>query len=128
MARKSGYTVCVRSGFSAAHSLRGYSGDCERVHGHNWSVEVAVACDELDELGMGIDFRELKRALGEVLERLDHENLNDLPEFSQLNPSSENIARYIFTELAAVINGRGRRVARVRVGETETAFVEYSED
>ena len=87
------FEVYVKSHFSAAHSLRGYLGDCARIHGHNWMVEVFVKCTELDSIGIGIDFRDIRAAVREVLARLDHSDLNELPLFREENPSSENIAK-----------------------------------
>jgi 6-pyruvoyltetrahydropterin/6-carboxytetrahydropterin synthase len=81
--------------FSASHQLRGYKGSCERLHGHNWRVRVHIEADVLDELGMVIDFHELDRIMEEVLAPFDHRHLNDVSPFDEMNPSSENLARYI---------------------------------
>ncbi len=89
----------VHTHFSSAHSLRGYQGNCEELHGHNWKVGVQIAAETLDNLGMVIDFKVLKQKLHQIIQRLDHKHLNDLPPFDALNPSSENIAFYIFQEL-----------------------------
>ena len=82
--------------FSAAHSLRGYRGDCERLHGHNYRVEVAVASRYLDAMGVVIDFRELKQLVKGVLAGLDHRYLNDIEALPRAEPICRNIARYIF--------------------------------
>ncbi len=95
------YELRVESGFAAAHRLRGYQGDCEQLHGHNWKVEVRLSADRLDECGLALDFRELKSALREVLDTLDHKYLNELEPFRTENPSTERLAHYIFDELAA---------------------------
>jgi len=87
--------------FSAAHYLREYKGKCESLHGHNWRVEAKVFSKELDHRGMVIDFKDLKILLGDIISNLDHKLLNDIPYFSKQNTTSELIARYIFTELAA---------------------------
>ncbi len=89
------YELTIEAVFAAAHNLREYQGECENLHGHNWRVEVVVAAAELDRLGMVMDFRELKGALGEVLQGLDHKYLNDVPPFDTLNPTTENLCRTI---------------------------------
>jgi 6-pyruvoyltetrahydropterin/6-carboxytetrahydropterin synthase len=122
------FEVYVKSHFSAAHSLRGYAGDCARVHGHNWMVEVFVRCTELDELGIGIDFRDIKAALKDVLVGLDHCNLNDLLQFTEQNPTSENIARFLYKELSRRLNTGKIQVSRVKVSETPGAGAFYWEE
>ena len=122
------FEVYVKSHFSAAHSLRGYPGDCARVHGHNWMVEVFVRCAELDEIGIGIDFREIKAAVTEVLVGLDHCDLNDLPLFTKQNPTSENIARFLYKELSRKLNTPKIRISRVKVNETPGAGAFYWEE
>jgi len=93
------YEVKVIDQFSAAHKLREYEGKCENLHGHNWKVEVCVRGEKLDKIGMVIDFKELKAVLGKVLGELDHCYLNDLSYFKKVNPTSENIAKFIFDNL-----------------------------
>lgn len=122
------FEVYVKSHFSAAHMLRGYPGNCARVHGHNWIIEVYVNCATLDEIGIGIDFREIKAALADVLSGLDHSNLNDLPGFAEQNPTSENIARFIYTQLRERINAPGIRLSKVKVSETPGAGAFYWEE
>jgi 6-pyruvoyltetrahydropterin/6-carboxytetrahydropterin synthase len=122
------FEIYVKDHFSAAHSLKGYSGDCARVHGHNWMVEVFVRCAELDDLGIGVDFRDVKTALKEVLERIDHHDLNDLPLFADQNPTSENIARFLYKELSRRLNTPAARVSRVKVSETPGAGAFYWEE
>jgi 6-pyruvoyltetrahydropterin/6-carboxytetrahydropterin synthase len=122
------FEVYVESHFSAAHCLVGYPGDCARLHGHNWNVRVFVTCDRLDETGMGVDFRDLKRALGEVLADFDHTTLNDLPAFKDANPTSENIARFLYREIRGKIDRAGSRVSAVMVAETPEAGVFYREN
>lgn len=117
-ARKAFYEVAVTEHFSAAHRLRGYPGSCAKLHGHNWLVEVAVRCERLDALGMAEDFRRLRAAVRSAIERFDHSDLNELPEFSSANPTSELIARRVFDAVAAKLGGHGRRVARVTVSES----------
>ena len=121
------YTLEVKAHFSAAHALRGYAGDCARLHGHNWHVALFVRAERLDELGMGVDYKALKRALRDAIAPWDHRNLNDIPPFDRINPTSEAVARELFSRLADAINGEGVRVAAVRVAETCTAAATYQE-
>jgi len=86
----------VSATFAAAHQLKGYGGKCEALHGHNWRVQLFVKTKDVDEIGLALDFGEMKGCLRTILQALDHTNLNDLPAFQRHNPSSENIAQYIF--------------------------------
>jgi len=115
------YKISVISDFSAAHMLRHYKGKCENVHGHNWKVEVSVSSGKLDKLGMVVDFKELKKSTNVILEELDHKNLNDLPYFKKVNPTSENIAKYIYDR----VKGQGPRVKAVTVWESDTGYATY---
>jgi len=118
------YALTVRSSFSAAHRLLEYEGNCERLHGHNWQVEVTVESEVLDSRGMALDFRAMKAALNGILSRLDHKYLNEVPPFDGRNPSSENIARHIFEEMERAVPPPVR-LARVAVWESEDAWAEY---
>ena len=119
------YQSAITATFSAAHALRNYQGKCERLHGHNWKIEVLTGAEALDEAGMGLDFTVLRERLGAVLAHLDHRFLNDLEPFRECSPSSELIARHIFEQLApAVDDGRVRLVA-VKVWESEGSWAEY---
>ena len=122
------FEVYVKSHFSAAHSLEGYLGNCAHIHGHNWMVEVFVKCEQLDEIGIGIDFRDIKQAVKEVIQGLDHFNLNDLPAFEDVNPTSENIAKFLYQELAKQLNSDGVKVSKVKVSETPGAGAFYWEE
>jgi 6-pyruvoyltetrahydropterin/6-carboxytetrahydropterin synthase len=93
------FTVKVEASFSSAHNLRGYKGKCEDLHGHNWKVEISAAKETLDKIGMVLDFKLLKARLSHVLEPLDHAYLNNVSYFKKVNPTSENIARYIYQKL-----------------------------
>ncbi len=122
------YKLKVISFFSAGHSLRGYRGKCEALHGHNWKVEITVNSTKLDPLGMVKDFKDLKGIVHKVLEDLDHRYLNDLDYFKRHNPSSEEIARYIFLRLKEEIRPWRLRIREVCVWETETSCACYLEE
>lgn len=117
------YKVKVEAGFSAAHNLRGYKGKCEDLHGHNWKVEIAVEKSKLDKIGMVVDFRLLKEALNAFLEQFDHKYLNEIPYFKKINPTSENIAKYIFDGIKPKISG----LKTVTVWESENSSACYYE-
>ncbi|MDD5561960.1 MAG: 6-carboxytetrahydropterin synthase QueD [Candidatus Omnitrophica bacterium] len=93
------YSLKVEGAFSSAHNLRGYKGKCEDLHGHNWRVEISIQSEELDNIGMVLDFKYLKSKLNAVLEKMDHKYLNKLSYFKKVNPTSENIAEYIYNQL-----------------------------
>ena len=120
------YEISVRTHFSAAHRLVSHKGSCANLHGHNWEVEVAVRGRQLDKIGVLMDFRELKGMVGEILEKLDHSDLNALPAFKG-NPSSENIARHIYVLLKKKFRRSGCRVSRVTVHETPQTGAAYWE-
>jgi 6-pyruvoyltetrahydropterin/6-carboxytetrahydropterin synthase len=122
------FEVYVKTHFSAAHCLEGYPGDCARTHGHNWIIEVFVQCRELDDIGIGIDFRDIKKAVKEVLSELDHFNLNELPAFRTVNPTSENISRHLYKELSKKLNSDVVKVSRVKTSETPGAGAFYWEE
>jgi 6-pyruvoyltetrahydropterin/6-carboxytetrahydropterin synthase len=122
------YELFVKTDFSAAHCLKGYEGNCSRVHGHNWTVTLFLKCGELDEIGIGVDFRKIKTELAAIIGRLDHKNLNDLEPFRDRNPTSENIARFVYREAAKKINSGSIRVSRVTVSETGSTGATYWED
>ena len=115
------YQISVKSHFDAAHSLRGYGGRCEAMHGHRFEVELSVESGELNDTGLAYDFTELKRHLAEVLGRFDHICLNEIPPFDRINPSSENIARTIYEELVGQL--RGVKISRVEVWESPSPEV-----
>lgn len=121
------YKIKVISYFSAAHSLRGYKGKCESLHGHNWKVEVIVSAKQLDSLGMVMDFSELKKITTKVLEELDHKHLNELEYFRKVNPSSEEIARYIFLKLKDLIVKQNCKLDKIRIWETEGSCAMYTD-
>lgn len=122
------YEVTIIKSFSAAHLLAEIGGKCEELHGHNFKVEVTVGAMELNEEGILIDFRLVKKWLGEILGRMDHQHLNDLPFFTGINPSSENIARYVYREMQKQAKDSEVKVLRVKVWESESAAVTYIGD
>ncbi len=122
------FDIFIDSHFSAGHHLRNYPGNCEKPHGHNWKVKATVRATELDELGMGVDFRVVKNAVKEVMETLDHCDLNEHPGFLQTNPSSENIAVYIFANLAKLLTSDRYHMHSVTVCETDTSGTTYYGD
>jgi len=113
--------------FASAHSLRGYPGDCAKLHGHNWKIEVEVIGETLNEIGMLIDFKDIKRHAKAVIEELDHSFLNDPPYFSDRNPTAENIAQYIFRALQSRITSDNLKMHRLTVWENDRNCVIYSE-
>ena len=120
------FEVTVEETFAAGHALRNYKGKCENVHGHNYRVQVTLEGEELDATGLLVDFVELKKVLNRILDTMDHQFLNDVPPFDQLNPSAENMARYIFEELRDGLEGKAPgRVAQVRLWETDTCSATY---
>ena len=122
------YEIRVRTTFSGAHHLRDYGGKCENIHGHNWIVEVFIACQNLNKIGLGMDFIEVKKKLAEVIEKLDHKDLNKLTFFKKKNPSAENIAYFIYQELKNKINSSVVKLSKVVVKESENSGVGYWEE
>ncbi|MDH5394905.1 MAG: 6-carboxytetrahydropterin synthase QueD [Gammaproteobacteria bacterium] len=122
------YTMKILLDFAAAHYLREYEGVCNRLHGHNWKVEVQVTATKLDDVGMGMDFKVIKDATRELIGKLDHRNLNDIPPFDKVNPTAENISAYLYKELSSELNADGIKVSNVTLWETDRACVIYSED
>jgi 6-pyruvoyltetrahydropterin/6-carboxytetrahydropterin synthase len=124
------FEVSVEDTFAAGHALRGYRGKCENPHGHNYKVQITLAGEQLDNIGLLYDFKDLKAAMGEVVDRLDHQYLNDLVPFKELNPSAENMARYFYQECTAKLEAAtgGRvRVKQVKIWETDTTTATYFE-
>jgi len=119
------YEVTVEGSFSAAHNLRGYKKKCEKLHGHNWKVRVGILGRELDRTGMLIDFRDVKDYLERILDKLDHKYLNEISHFKVTNPTSENIARFIYNELKAKLKSSRYRVTSVTVWESDTTSATY---
>ena len=119
------YELKIITEFSAAHNLRNFRGKCEALHGHNWKVEVVLSGKNLDDSGVVLDFAEVKTATSEIMSEIDHRYLNDLPFFMENNPSSENIARYIFHRLQEKIDNDRVRIRRVTAWESQDACASY---
>jgi 6-pyruvoyltetrahydropterin/6-carboxytetrahydropterin synthase len=120
------FEVTIEESFSSGHALRNYRGKCENVHGHNYRCQVSIQGEKLDEIGLLVDFVELKRVVHSVLDRMDHQWLNDFPPFDILNPSAENMAKFIYDEVSSGLEGKnGIRVAAIRLWETDTASATY---
>ena len=122
------YTLKILADFASAHTLSDYPGDCSRMHGHNWKVEVEVTATALNEYEMGMDFKTIKTATRELAKKLDHRYLNDIPPFDVRNPTAENIAQYFYQHLRDTLNINTARVSAVTLWETERACVRYTED
>jgi 6-pyruvoyltetrahydropterin/6-carboxytetrahydropterin synthase len=124
------FEITVEAGFSSGHYLRNYRGKCENPHGHNYRVLITLAGAELDESGLLLDFKLLKTLLRPVVEYLDHKMINDLPPFTELNPSAENLAHYFYQETSRQLHEMtaGRvRVKDCTLFETDTSFARYYE-
>jgi len=118
------YKIKVEADFSSAHNLRGYKGKCEELHGHNWKVELVAGSKNLDKIGMVLDFKFLKDSLNSVLDKLDHKYLNKIGYFKRINPTSENIAKYIYDSLKNKVPG----IVAITVWESDKARATYYED
>jgi 6-pyruvoyltetrahydropterin/6-carboxytetrahydropterin synthase len=122
------YELVVEQHFEAAHFLRGYKGKCENLHGHRYSVVVRLKTAKLNEIGLAYDFTEIKRHLKDIMGRLDHVCLNDIPPFDKINPSAENIATTIYNELRAQIADRSIKIAAVEAWENPFQGAVYRPD
>jgi len=124
------YEVTVEDSFAAGHYLRNYKGKCENPHGHNYKVRVTLAGKELDKAGLLLDFKDLREVIKHVIDRLDHQMINDIAPFTELNPSAENLAKYFYDETNGHLKGatNGRVFVRdVTIFETDTTTARYSE-
>ena len=116
----------IERNFSSAHQLRGYRGKCENLHGHNYKIEIYARGRELNNIGLLVDFVELKEAADDLVTYLDHKNLNELEPFvEEQNPSAENVARFILERLASRIDDDRVRIYKVRCFETPTSVATY---
>ncbi|MBC8552274.1 MAG: 6-carboxytetrahydropterin synthase QueD [Candidatus Brocadiales bacterium] len=121
------YDLMIESQFSSAHQLRGYKGKCEKLHGHNWRVQVTGSSENLDDIGIVIDFHDLKKITVEVISSLDHSYLNEVFPFTEINPSSENIAKWIYDSIKKKLDQDQCNISSVTVWENETASATYYE-
>lgn len=122
------YTLNVETKFASAHQLRGYKGKCENLHGHSWKVQVCVCSDKLNDIGLAMDFTDIKRIIDEIVKPLDHTCLNDIYPFTDSNPSSENIAKHVFDSLWDKIASYRLIVKSVTVWESDSASATYTRD
>jgi 6-pyruvoyltetrahydropterin/6-carboxytetrahydropterin synthase len=122
------FELMVEANFSSAHQLRGYKGECENLHGHNWKVQVHVIAEKLNEIDMAIDFHEIKAFTDEVIAPLDHSFLNEVFPFTEKNPSSENIAKWIYDSLRKKLDNGNICLSAVTVWESETTYATYYEE
>jgi len=118
------YELTVKGHFDAAHALRGYPGECRNLHGHTWDVEVTVMGEQLDDIEIVYDFKQLKEDLATVLEKYDHAYLNDVEPFDSLSPTAENLARIVFDQLEGIV-GKAVVVKEVAVWESPIAKLVY---
>jgi 6-pyruvoyltetrahydropterin/6-carboxytetrahydropterin synthase len=121
------FELTVETTFSAAHQLKGYMGKCERLHGHNWKVQVHVIAEKLNEIDIAMDFHDLKRITIEVVSTLDHTILNEIFPFTEKNPSSENIAKWVYDSLRKKIPEQTIQLSAVTVWESEDSSATYYE-
>jgi 6-pyruvoyltetrahydropterin/6-carboxytetrahydropterin synthase len=121
------YELKIITQMACAHQLREFEGRCESLHGHNWKIEVVVTGEDLEPNGILIDFKKIKTATEKVVDELDHRFLNDMDHFKEVNPSSENIARYIFKALSRSLDSQKARVSTVTAWESDTACASYTE-
>lgn len=121
------FQVSVEESFSSGHALRGYKGKCENVHGHNYRVQVTLEGPQLDGIGLLVDFTQVKQVVREIVKRLDHQFINDLDPFTEVNPSAENMAKYFYEQVAGKLTGLppGAAVKDVVIWETDTAMARY---
>jgi 6-pyruvoyltetrahydropterin/6-carboxytetrahydropterin synthase len=121
------FEVAVEQGFASAHALRNYKGRCENVHGHNWKVRVVIEGEKLDQTGMLVDFLDVRSLLNEILDRIDHQFLNEIPPFDVINPSAENIAEYFYQQMTGRLAETPVPVSirEVKIWETEIQSATY---
>jgi len=118
------FELQVDDTFDSAHALRGYKGSCENIHGHTWKIQISLKGDNLNSIGILHDFRDIREKLGSVVKYLDHKFLNDLEEFQEINPSSENIAKVFYHKLKKEIPA----ISKLTVWETPQTCASFSEE
>jgi 6-pyruvoyltetrahydropterin/6-carboxytetrahydropterin synthase len=122
------FELTIMAEFEAAHNLRNYQGKCNRLHGHNWKVEVTVRGNKLDNIGMVIDFTVLKAEVKNIIDRLDHYYLNELAVFEKQNPTAEHIAKYIYEELVDPLRRHDVALYQVKIWESARSAVAYRQE
>ena len=121
------FELSIQTHFSAAHTLRGYPGDCARLHGHNWKILVTVVTGQLDQLGMGIDFKILKTYVEDIIDPLDHQDLNTVEPFDRVNPTAEHLAKHIYDQLKTRLQSQNVHIRSVQIWESEKYSALYRE-
>jgi 6-pyruvoyltetrahydropterin/6-carboxytetrahydropterin synthase len=121
------YEIIVKHHFSSAHMLNNYLGECKNLHGHNWKVKVFARAEELNNIGISLDFKEFKSIVKNEIDKFDHMFLNDHPSFKEINPTAENIARTIYNELADKVNSNNLKIYMIEVWESENNGMRYFE-
>ena len=121
------FKLVVKKEFSSAHILHGHPGNCKRMHGHNWTVEAKVEGNNTNNIGMVIDFKDIKKNLADIVSKLDHRFLNEIEPFTENNPTAENISKYIYKELSKNINTDNIKVRQIKLWETDRSAVIYTE-
>lgn len=121
------YLTTITENFSAAHLIRGYDGPCAQLHGHNWQVEVEILAKNLDPIGIGIDFKTIRAATKEIIDGVDHRYLNEIPPFDEINPTAENIAKWLYHSLSALFNQNNCQIHAVTLKETDNTRLRYQE-
>jgi 6-pyruvoyltetrahydropterin/6-carboxytetrahydropterin synthase len=120
------YYLSIETTISAAHRLEGYTGNCSILHGHNWKIKVKVKTDVLDNVGMGLDFKDLKELTWKVVGKFDHQTINNIPPFDKMNPTAEHLAKYMYEEINQLLP-KHIQVDRISLWETEKYMAEYCE-
>lgn len=121
------YRIFIETHFAASHQLHGYEGQCRVLHGHTWKVRVEVETDQIDEVGISFDFKELKAITESVIKRLDHHHINDIPPFDKENPTAENLSRYVYQEVKKQLSSPVC-ISKVTLWESANYAVSYSEE
>jgi 6-pyruvoyltetrahydropterin/6-carboxytetrahydropterin synthase len=121
------FEIAVEQGFASAHALRNYKGRCENTHGHNWRVEVVIEGERVDDTGLLVDFIDVKNLMARIIDRIDHQFLNEIPPFDVINPSAENIAEYFYREMHGGLADTPVpvRITAVKVWETDIQSATY---
>ena len=123
------FRIKVLSEFSSAHALRGYVGDCARVHGHNWKVEAELDCNKLNDIGIAVDFKNLKSMLKEIITPYDHQLLNELEPFDKINPTAENVAALFYNKLKQLLaSNNDVTLKAITIWETDRSSIRYFEN